>query len=116
MVKRKRPTCECTYSAVHEILRADVDDVAADGLGRVDGDGLVLVDLEVVEVGALVEHTLVDGLRDGIVDELADEETIVHRGEERVVLGVDGQAAADVPVLVKGVVDVIGEGLLLLHG
>jgi hypothetical protein len=73
------------------------------------------MDLEVVEVGALVEHTLVDGLGDGVVDELADEETIVHRGEERVVLGVDGQAAADVPVLVQGVVDVIGEGLLLLH-
>ena len=57
--------------ALGEDVRVHVDDVAADGLGRGDGQGQVLVALEQRQLRALVDHTGVDGVRNGKVDELA---------------------------------------------
>ncbi len=54
-----------------EIVGVDVDDVAADRLGRVEGQGQVL-DLGVNGVGLLVEGALVDGVRAGVVDHFAE--------------------------------------------
>ena len=59
------------WLALHQVLCPDVDDVAADGTGRVEGQGLVLVDGIGVEFA--VDGTLVDGTGDGRVDEFAVE-------------------------------------------
>lgn len=56
-----------------EVVGVDVDDVAADGLGGVEGEGEVLP-LRVGGQALLVDGALVDGLRDGQVDELAAED------------------------------------------
>ena len=45
-------------SALHDVLGANVDDVAADGRGRVESKRLVLVDGEGVQL-ALVDGSLV---------------------------------------------------------
>ena len=55
---------------IHDVLGANVDDVAADGGGRVEGQGLVLVDGEGVQL-ALVDGSLVNGARHRRVDQLA---------------------------------------------
>lgn len=56
---------------LHQILCTNVDNVAADGLGRVDTQVLILCDLEGVEVGALVDGSLVNCALDGRVNEFA---------------------------------------------
>lgn len=71
---------------VSDVLRSDVDDRASDTLGRGDNDVVVLRDLEGVErlrlpLGdrRLVKDTLVDRVRDRVVDELAENETVYGR-------------------------------------
>ena len=54
-----------------ENVGVHVDDVAADGLRRGDGQGQVLVRLEEGQLGALVDHPRVDGVRHGEVDQFA---------------------------------------------
>jgi hypothetical protein len=56
--------------SVNEILSANVNNIATNSLSRVDSKSLVLVDTERVQV-LLVHHTLVNGFRDSVVDELA---------------------------------------------
>lgn len=58
-------------TSLDDILGTDVDDGAADGLCRVDHEVVVLSDLEDAELGLLVDDTLIDGIRDSIVDQLA---------------------------------------------
>lgn len=90
--------------AEHEVLPSfdeiggpDVDDAAADSFGRRDDNVVVLCHLEVVErfrpttglrglwlrwdpavrlASRLVEYSLVDGVRDGVIDELAQDQTV----------------------------------------
>ena len=54
-----------------QVVRADVDDVAPDGLGRVEGEGEVLMHLVDAQAGRLVDGSLVDGARLRLVDQLA---------------------------------------------
>jgi len=96
----------------HEILRTDVDDIAPDGFGRHDAKVLVLNNSEVVQV-LLVEHTFVDGLRDSIIDQFAQEDTIMASWEKGHVISFDGQNALEVSVFLEGVVDVISKCDLL---
>ena len=60
--------------AFDEIVRVDVNDVAADWLGRVEGLGQVL-NLGVDGVGLLVERALVDRVRTRLVDHFAEIES-----------------------------------------
>ena len=71
--------------SLDEIIGANVDNVAANGLGRVDGERVILVDL--VDVEALeVESAVVHSVRHGAVDEFVEQHSVVHAGEERVVV------------------------------
>lgn len=63
-------------ASIHDILRSNVDDTASDSLGRVDGDVVVLDDLEVGELVLDVQDTLIDGVWHRVVDELAQKKTI----------------------------------------
>ena len=58
-------------STFGEDVGVHVDDVAADGLRRGDGQGQVLVGLEEGQLGALVDDARVDGVGDGEVDQFA---------------------------------------------
>ncbi len=56
--------------AIHDVLSTNVDDVAADSTGRVQGQGLVLLNREDVEL-ALVHGSLVDGVGHRGIDQFA---------------------------------------------
>ncbi|KAI3476329.1 hypothetical protein L1887_62093 [Cichorium endivia] len=98
--------------AVDDVLRADVDDGASDGLGGGDDDVVVLGHLECVGrlAGlAKVEDALVDRVWDRVVDELAEDEAVAALVEELEGVGGDGEACADVGVAGEVGVDVAGE-------
>ena len=57
-------------TTLNQILWANVDNVATNGLGGVDAENLVFSNAEGIELG-LVDHTFVDGVWDCIVDQLA---------------------------------------------
>lgn len=63
-------------ASIHDILGSNVDDTASDSLGRIDGNVVVLDDLEVGELVLDVQDTLIDGVWHRVVDELAQKETI----------------------------------------
>jgi len=84
---------------INKILATNVDDVAANSFGRVDGDLLVLSHFVHVEVIALVEHTLINSVRNGVVDQFAQQQAIFHRGEQGHVLRVDRQSVSNVAIL-----------------
>ena len=56
----------CKHMAVH------ADDMTPDGRGRVDGQGQVLQLLEQRQLWSLVDHSGVDGVGNGKVDQLAE--------------------------------------------
>lgn len=67
------------------IGRANIDDGASDTLGRCDHDVVVLRHLESIQRFArawLVQYTRIDGVGDGIVDQFAEDETILTFIEE----------------------------------
>jgi len=114
-----------------DVRRADVDDVAADGLGRVEHEGAVLGNLVYTRffvvckrddlrayldgvLGLLVDGALIDGLGDGVVDELAQEDARLGGGKERLVLVVDGEDSLEVGIIGQDIVDPVGKGNLLL--
>ena len=55
--------------SLHDVLGSDVDDVAPNGAGRVEGQCLVLLHREHVQF-ALVDGSLINSVRDGGVDQL----------------------------------------------
>jgi hypothetical protein len=59
------------YPPLGEVLCTDVDDGAADRLGRVEAERVVLILLPQIEHLLSVDGALVDGARYGQVDELA---------------------------------------------
>jgi hypothetical protein len=77
------------FPSLGNILRADVDDGTSDTFGRGDDDVVVLGDLEGVEFafrGRLVEDSVVDRIRDRVVDEFTQNQTICERDVETVSL------------------------------
>eukprot|EP01139_Manchomonas_bermudensis_P010434 Amastigsp_a340456_90.p3 type:complete len:278 gc:universal Amastigsp_a340456_90:1150-1983(+) len=99
--------------ALRQIVLSEVDDVAPDRLGRVDDEVLVLDNLERVE-RADVDGLRMDGVRHGVVDELAEKNTVVASGEQRHRHDVHGQAVGEVGVVAESLVDVVRERDLLL--
>ncbi len=57
-------------STVHHVLGANVDNVAANGAGGVEGQSLVLTDGEGVQL-SFVDGSLVDGVGNRGVDQFA---------------------------------------------
>lgn len=106
-------TQEQVGSSSHNVLSVNVNDVASNGTGRVEHEGVVLRDLDGVG-SLLVQGTLVDGLGDGVVDELAEEDTVAAGLEEGVSLLGDGDDVLKIGVVLEGVVDPVDEGELLL--
>lgn len=72
-----------SYPSLGEVLRADVHDSAADGLGRIEAEGVVLVLLPQVEQLLGVDGALVDRPRHGQVDELAESKSRGGKEKER---------------------------------
>lgn len=99
-------------TSLHDILCADVDNGASDTLSAVDGQVEVLGVLELV-LGLLVEHTFVDGVGNGVVNQLAKDEPISALGEQVISVGVQLHEVGQVGVVPEGRIDVGGEGLLL---
>lgn len=67
------------FPSLGNILRADVDDGTSDTFGRGDDDVVVLGDLEGVQFafrGGLVEDSVVDRVRDRVVDEFTQNQTV----------------------------------------
>lgn len=66
------------------IRRANVNDRASDTTSRSDDDVVVLGNLEGIErlVGGLIENTSIDGIGNGIVYELAKDETVTTLVED----------------------------------
>lgn len=69
-------------ASIHDILGSNVDDAASDSLGRVNGDVVVLNDLEVGQLVLDVQDTLIDSIWHRVVDELAKKKTICLGGME----------------------------------
>jgi hypothetical protein len=102
--------------SVDEILSTNVDNVATNGLGRVDGKGLVFDDTESVKV-LLVDYTLINGFWNSVVDEFANNKTVLNRGEKAHIFGVDWKMGlANVSILLESGVDVISKSDLLFVG
>lgn len=82
------------FPSINEILRTDVDDGATDTFGGSDDDVVVFCHLKSIgsfSAFAYVEHTLVDGVWYGIVDELAEDEAITAFVKELEGIGWDRQ-------------------------
>lgn len=60
----------------NKILGTNVNNRASDSLGRVDNDIVVFSHLEAVDLLSSIEDTLIDGVRDGVVDEFTHNQTI----------------------------------------
>jgi hypothetical protein len=60
----------------HKILGTNVNNRASDSLGRVDHDIVVLGHLEAVDLLASIKNTLINGVRNGVVDEFTQNQTI----------------------------------------
>lgn len=100
--------------ALGQVVGVDVDDVAADGLGGDQGEGQILklpVDGQVL----LVDRPLVDRVRAGVVDDLAQQDAVLDALVEALALPVDGQEVLQVLVVAQVRVDPVGEGQLLLE-
>ena len=68
--------------SLHDVLGSDVDDIASDGAGRVEGQCLVLLHCEHIQL-ALVDGSLVNSVGDRGVDQLAVSEREKQRDKER---------------------------------
>jgi len=71
-------------ASVSNIRRANVNDRAPDTTSRSDDDVVVLGNLKGIErlVGGLVEDTGIDCIRNGVVYELAKDETVTTLVED----------------------------------
>jgi hypothetical protein len=94
------------------VLRVNVDDVAANGAGRVEHEGNVFGDLDGV-LGFFVDSALVDGVGHGRVDQLAQDNALLARLEEAA-LPADGQNVLEFGVIRQLLVDPVGERHTLL--
>lgn len=62
-------------SSSHDILSINVDDIAPNGAGRVEHEGVVFRDLHGV-ISLLVDGALINGVWDSVVDQFAEEDSI----------------------------------------
>lgn len=73
------------FRAFRNICRSDIDDGTTNSFGRRDDDVVILGDLECIErfaSGSLVENAHIDGVRNGVVYEFAEDETVTAFIEE----------------------------------
>jgi hypothetical protein len=99
--------------SLDQILVTNVDDVATNSLGGVDCQCLIFNDSERIQIG-LVQDTLINSIRDSIVNQFANNESVLDRGEKGHVFLVNGKAATNVLVLLEGIVNVVSKGDFLL--
>lgn len=102
------------WLALGQIVGIDVYDVASNRLGGNQGQGQVLklpVDGEVL----LVDRTLIDCVRAGVVDNFAQQNTILDAQIQALALAIDGQQMLQILVVAQIRVNPVGEGQLLLE-
>lgn len=105
-----------------DIASTNVHNRAPNTLGGLNNDVVVLAHLEGIEVLGLlswpVQNSLVNGVRDTVVDELGKHKTILALVEHLKCIGREGQAVADVGITSQNSVDMAGElgSLILVDG
>lgn len=67
----------------HNVVGPDVDDGATNGLGRVDDDVVVLNHLELIHLLARIEDTFVNCVWDCVINELAEDETVLKNKNKK---------------------------------
>jgi len=85
-----------------KVRRPNVDHGTADTLGRSDDDIVVFGDLESIKWffgGRFVEHARIDSIGDGIVDQLAQDETVLALVEKLHRIGWDGVSVPNVWII-----------------
>jgi len=100
--------------ALGQIVGIDVHNVATDSLGGNQGQGQILklpVDREVL----LIDRPLINCVRAGVVDDFAQQNTILDAQIQSLALAVDGQQMLQILVMAQIRVDPVGEGQLLLE-
>lgn len=101
------------FSDLNDITRTDIHDRASYTLGRLDNDIVVFCHVEGIEVFDLasgdVEHTLIDGVRNTIVDELRQYQTVLALIEHLESIGREGQTSPNVGVAGEDSIDMPGE-------
>ena len=100
--------------ALGQHVRVHVHDVTADGLGRRDGQGQVFVFLEEGQFGTFVDDPVVDGVRDGEVDQLAQENSVADLFVDIGSVVVQRHQVGQFGHPAQVGVDPVGEGALLL--
>lgn len=105
-----------------DVASTNVNDGAADTLGGLDNDVVVLAHLESIEVLCLlsghVHDSLVDGVGHAVVDELGKDETVLALVEHLESVSGEGQPRANVRVTGEDSIDVTSElgPLVLVDG
>jgi len=98
---------------LNDVAGANVDDGAANTLGGLDDDVVVLGHVEGIEgldlAARHVQDTLVDGVGDAVVDELGEDQTILALVEHLKGIGREGEAAVNVGIACEDGIDVARE-------
>jgi hypothetical protein len=95
------------------VSTSNVDDGAADALGGVDDDVVVLGHVESVQLldllAGLVQNTLINSIGNTVIDQLGEHQTILALVEHLECIGREGQEVANVGVTGQNSVDMSGE-------
>ena len=98
----------------NQVFIVDVHDLASNTLGSVDDQVLVLVHLVHVERLSHVQRALIDRVRHGLVDKLAEKDAIAHRAEESISSNIQRETVLEPLISAQGAVDVVRKSNLLL--
>jgi hypothetical protein len=100
-------------SNLDNVSTANVDNGATDTLGRLNDNVVVLCKVEVVQLldlpARLIQHTLVNGVWDTVIDELGQNETVLALIEHLKGVGGEWQAVANIGVASKDGIDMARE-------
>lgn len=101
------------FTDFDNVTRANVDNGAADTLGRFDDDVVILRHLEGIQRLGLsssnVENSLIDGVGNAVVDEFGQYQTVLALVKHLKGVGRERQAATDICIACQNGVDVAGK-------
>ena len=104
--------------ALDDVSRANIDDRASDTLRRLNDNVVVFRHVESIQrldlLADPVQHTLIDGVRHAVVDELGQYEAVFARIEHLECVKWERKKMANIRVSGKHRVDVGGEGCPLV--
>jgi len=110
------------FSDLNDVAGANVHDRASDALGGLNDNVVVLAHLEGVEIFCLlagqVENSLVNGIRDAVIDQLGEYQAILTVIKHFECIGGEGEATAEIRIAGENGVDMAREfgALVLVDG